>query len=59
MSDAKWWQILLSVFGGLALAVAIFIFAAVLEQSGIAEKCYTGMIGGQIAVVCPPSEIVP
>ena len=55
MKDAKWWQILLAVLGGIGIVMGVFVLGFVAEESGVAKNCYTGIVGGNVAVICPPS----
>lgn len=57
MKQASWLQIALAVAGGLLIAIGAVIFSFAVQQSGVVENCYTGLVGGGIAVVCPPGSI--
>lgn len=55
MRNAKWWQILLAVLGGIGIVIGALVLGFVAEESGVAKNCYTGVVGGNVTVICPPS----
>ena len=55
MRYAKWWQILLAILGGIGIMLGMLLLGFVADESGIAKNCYTGIVGGNVAVICPPA----
>jgi hypothetical protein len=56
VKNAKWWQILLAVLGGVVIALGVLVLWFAAEESGVAKNCYTGIVGGNVAVICPPNK---